>query len=162
MALITCRECKTEISDAAKSCPKCGAPAKKKSSGWGLAFLGICGFLVFVVVVNLPKNESTPAPAERERKLMDIGVKALPDMLVLRNNGSPEIIGKAVTIYINGMPPFTFKKEVAGPAIGEVVLIPLSDFIKKDGTRFDPHAAAVVETWVGGAGFDYGKVENKQ
>ena len=27
MSLITCPECKKEISDKAKSCPKCGAPA---------------------------------------------------------------------------------------------------------------------------------------
>jgi len=27
MALISCLECKAEISDKAKSCPKCGAPA---------------------------------------------------------------------------------------------------------------------------------------
>lgn len=32
MALISCLECKAEISDKAKSCPKCGAPAMEEQN----------------------------------------------------------------------------------------------------------------------------------
>jgi len=32
MAMITCKECGTEISSKAAKCPKCGAPAKKRTS----------------------------------------------------------------------------------------------------------------------------------
>ncbi len=30
MTLVACKECRTEISDQAQSCPKCGAPAGSK------------------------------------------------------------------------------------------------------------------------------------
>lgn len=48
MALVKCGECKTEMSDKAEKCPKCGAPAKKKTSllTWlvvGIFGLGIIG-----------------------------------------------------------------------------------------------------------------------
>ena len=47
VALINCGECKTEMSDKADKRPKCGAPAKKKTSLFTwivVGFLGI-GFI---------------------------------------------------------------------------------------------------------------------
>lgn len=32
MALITCDECNTEVSDKAEACPKCGAPIQKQTA----------------------------------------------------------------------------------------------------------------------------------
>lgn len=48
MALKQCKECGSQISDKAKSCPSCGAPVK---SGLTFKQLGI-GFLLFVFFVG--------------------------------------------------------------------------------------------------------------
>ena len=48
MALTKCGECGDVISDKAKTCPKCGAPAKKKTS----LFTWI--FMVFVFLFLIP------------------------------------------------------------------------------------------------------------
>lgn len=47
--LITCPECKTEVSDEAPTCPKCGRTIKKGSKG-NLTFTGIVVALVSVVL----------------------------------------------------------------------------------------------------------------
>ncbi len=51
MALTKCKDCKTEMSKKAKSCPKCGAPAKKKTSflTWLVLILIGFGFVGYVV-----------------------------------------------------------------------------------------------------------------
>lgn len=41
MSLINCKECKAEISDAAKTCPKCGAPVPKPTSQFTLLVAGL-------------------------------------------------------------------------------------------------------------------------
>lgn len=49
MALIKCKECEEEISKKAEKCPKCGAPAKKKTSlfTWLVLFMGIVWFIAY-------------------------------------------------------------------------------------------------------------------
>lgn len=69
MALITCPECRKEISDQAEACPHCGYPLRKKIEarkignkiektsnaiakfGWNLFMLG---FLVIILVISTP------------------------------------------------------------------------------------------------------------
>ena len=46
MALITCKDCRTQHSDEAKACPKCGKPVGKRTST-GTIVIG-CVFAVFV------------------------------------------------------------------------------------------------------------------
>lgn len=55
MAMIKCKECKSEISDKAKACPNCGAPVPKKTSPvtW-FALISIILMLVF----GLPQPEN--------------------------------------------------------------------------------------------------------
>ncbi len=55
MALINCPECKTEISDKATACPKCGfnlntPPAPKSSSGC-INTLTIFAIIILVLIV---------------------------------------------------------------------------------------------------------------
>jgi hypothetical protein len=46
MALIKCSECKTDISDKATTCPKCGAPVKKPQTNIG------CGGAVVATIIG--------------------------------------------------------------------------------------------------------------
>ena len=61
MALINCGECKTEMSDKADKCPKCGAPAKKKTS---LFTWIVVGFLGIGFIGALTGNKSSTPPPE--------------------------------------------------------------------------------------------------
>jgi len=55
MALITCKECKKQVSDSAGSCPSCGAKVRKPLSviHWaGIIFFGIPVLLLFFVMMG--------------------------------------------------------------------------------------------------------------
>jgi hypothetical protein len=85
---------------------------------------------------------------------MDVEVAWGFNSIGIKNTGSADVVGQNITVYLNSAPPFAYKAERPAPAVGETVLIPLSDFVK-DGSRFDPRTHAVSEAWVGGAGYDY-------
>lgn len=61
MALITCKECKEKVSATAKTCPKCGATMKKRTSvlTWIIAI--IFALIVFGIVRAPSNNGSTSA-----------------------------------------------------------------------------------------------------
>lgn len=48
--LITCPDCKTEVSDQADKCPKCGRPTKAAEQKGNLAFTGIIVSVVSAVL----------------------------------------------------------------------------------------------------------------
>ena len=73
MALIKCKECGTEISKKAKECPKCGAPAKKKTSlfTWIVTiFIGLwfIGYLANPDSSTSSLTSNAPSPKEIARK----------------------------------------------------------------------------------------------
>lgn len=60
MAMAKCRECGTEVSDAAKTCPKCGiAKPVKKTSLMAKIFLGLFGLWVIGLIINAGGSTST-------------------------------------------------------------------------------------------------------
>ena len=70
MALITCKECKQQVSDGASACPHCGAKVKKKTSAFTWIVTAILGFIVIGMVTggndgtsNRVSSASTPAAA---------------------------------------------------------------------------------------------------
>ncbi len=73
MALIKCKECGTEISKKAKECPKCGAPAKKKTSLFTWIITIFFGLWVIGYIANPNSGTSSltssaPSPKEAARK----------------------------------------------------------------------------------------------
>jgi hypothetical protein len=58
MALVNCKECGQEVSQKAKSCPKCGAPIKKKTS-WVIWVVLI--FVVLWLIGYLSEKGSSPS-----------------------------------------------------------------------------------------------------
>lgn len=76
MALVKCKECGSEISTKAESCPKCGAKIKKKGMGCGsLLVIVILAFIVIAMITpSTPTSTSSSAgeaapstaPAPRE------------------------------------------------------------------------------------------------
>jgi hypothetical protein len=61
----------------------------------------------------------------------------------------------ALTFYINGQPPFTWRHKVGPIPPHEEFFVSLNEFTKKDGRRFNPFEYKVTEIWAGGDGFDY-------
>lgn len=64
MALTTCKDCGTSISRRAKTCPKCGAPAKRGSSLLrliGLCFVVFMGFSVIAAIAGKAKPQAASA-----------------------------------------------------------------------------------------------------
>jgi len=95
MAIIKCKECKTEVSNKAKNCPSCGAPVKSRIGCGGFIVILFC---IGVVMYNLPSIISpvktsiqiatlTPEQKaqEEERRLQQLGLrwnyKELPDKM---------------------------------------------------------------------------------
>jgi hypothetical protein len=61
--IIKCTACGSDVSDAAKACPKCGQPVKRPSS-FGKLFLVVGSLAIVGIVISavISKNEPAPAP----------------------------------------------------------------------------------------------------
>lgn len=59
MALIKCKECGSKISKKAKECPKCGAPAKRRTSRF--TWLVVILFVLIAVSVVTTQEGKTPS-----------------------------------------------------------------------------------------------------
>lgn len=66
MALISCPECKTEVSDTAKACPKCGARVKpaRKAWFWLASLMGFAAVSVGAMVVYQANDPDARAKAD--------------------------------------------------------------------------------------------------
>lgn len=65
MAMTACKECGKEISDQAKSCPSCGAPAPKDGMGlFGKAALSLGGVLLLFIVIGAATGPSNDPKAK--------------------------------------------------------------------------------------------------
>lgn len=153
MALITCKECKAEVSNQAASCPKCGAPIKKSGMGWGCMITALILTLLFVLFGIDDHSSEKTGPGKR----LFVSLQKSRYELVVTNDNSAEAGGQSVVIYINGRPPFTYKSTIIFPQLGQETRIRLDEFIMKDGKRFDTHSLAVTEIWIGGGegGYDF-------
>lgn len=72
MALVSCPECKAEISDEAKVCPRCGS--KKVAKGWTVGKLIVAGVFVALVgscIANQVKLQNDPAAAAAAQQRAD-------------------------------------------------------------------------------------------
>jgi len=139
--------------------PPAALPAQEKEpakSGCFLIALAVVvlscvGYFFLVAVFNDPPG----AISGVREKTLSVSIQHSPTEIRITNTGSSRAIGEEITIYINGMPPFTYKATAQFPALNEYVDIPLASFVKKNGQRFNPANEAVVETWIGGAGYDF-------
>jgi hypothetical protein len=106
------------------------------------------GAILFALVVFVRAGSSSPPS-----KTMPLTVGWSGLALSIANDDVPA--GTAVTIYLNGRPPDGYIYQGTLPAPGNTLRIPLSSFLLKDGTRFNPITHAVTRVWIGGDGYDF-------
>lgn len=157
-----CPFCAEEIQDAAVVCKHCGRDLVKAPAVLPVprasahivrnVLIGFGVFLALLVIGALNSSMTTPT---KPTKTLDVTVRHSLGTVEITNTGSGDSEGHAMTVYLNGSPPFTYKAEAIVPALGRSVEIPLVTFTQKDGTRFNPIATAVTVVWVGGNGYDY-------
>jgi hypothetical protein len=84
MALIKCKECGSEVSTDAKSCPKCGARLKKSGClpilGYG--FLGLIALAVIGDLIGGPNKSTHPVDSQRTQEAEDYTTKKVGEQAV--------------------------------------------------------------------------------
>ena len=98
MALAKCKECGSEVSTKAKTCPQCGAPIKKGTSAAGCLFVIIICVLAGVIVasvnsggtktrINRPKP---PSQKQQQPLFIDLNarVQSMGTQFVISNQDS--------------------------------------------------------------------------
>ena len=105
MALIKCKECGTEVSSKAKSCPKCGAKPAKKTSLITWFVLIIIAYLVYSASQSSNTTSSYKKPASTEKSnikpkevVEDKVVEIKPRTDWRTTSSTDEMTGK-VTVY---------------------------------------------------------------
>lgn len=115
-----------------------------------LVALGPAVAIVFLIAIGLSSTR-TGHQATKGSPSVSVGASGLVVQLTNRATDDwPEAV-----VYLNDRPPFTYKWEGRAPAKGESIRIPLSEFTKDDGERFDGLRRKVTQVWVGGSGYDY-------
>jgi len=97
-------------------------------------------------------------PADQSHKpLVDADVRVLKSGAVIISNQSKTETWDSVNIYLNGEPlsGFACRLENVKPLDSKV--IPLTEFVKDNGDRFNPRDTKVLYVWIGGGKYDYQK-----
>ena len=131
--------------------PSTRPPAKRTSSCAVFLLLAIIAFVVILIANQSgtdKKNYHTP----------NVSIRTSDSIVEITNAGTES--WSAMTVYINGQPPFTYKWDGPAPGVGQSKSILLREFDKK-GERFDPFKYKVTEVWVGGGGYDYSSFNTK-
>lgn len=128
-------------------------PAKWSKSALtvlSLMFVGSCAFLMHEALrTDIP---ASPAPTT-SRGAPSATVSHTRYSVTIENTNTRD--WSHAELYVNGRPPSAFKATVTAPSLGQSTTIHLSDFVDRDGNRFDPEKKAVTEVWVGGSGYDF-------
>lgn len=79
MALVKCKECGSEVSNSAKTCPKCGAPMPKKTSffTWVVGAFLVAFFYGMISNSVEDKPQKTPEQLQQEKEDKAKNYKAL-------------------------------------------------------------------------------------
>lgn len=115
------------------------------------AVIGGTVLTAFLVLAWRNRQEYSPLPEQHRTVKADITAGRTTLTVINRDEDKWE----AKQLFINGMPPFTYRLWIDPLGPGQATIIPLSDFTKKNGERFQPDRFAVTEIWIGGNGFDY-------
>lgn len=152
-----CKDCGHQVSKRAEKCPHCGAKIAQTIGVLGGCFVITIAFFIIAAIGGAFIPDATNFPQSAGRA-PSVKIFITSSHLTIQNNEKTEWSGG--TVYINGQPPFTYRYGLPTIKTGKSISIPLNEFIKKNGARFNPYMHKVVEVWVGGGGYDYGSFAN--
>jgi hypothetical protein len=113
--------------------------------------VGCAGLATLAMIVSIASAPGKPSTSKTYN--VKLAWSALE--LQITNPADSAAIGRPLTVYINGTPPFTYRADTTMPAVGESVRIPLNEFVTKGGDRFNPVTQALTVVWIGGGEYDY-------
>ena len=67
MALIECKECKTQISNTTKNCPKCGAKVPPRTALLTWIAGGVVAVMMFSCIGSMTKSEDARQIAQAKK-----------------------------------------------------------------------------------------------
>ncbi len=88
-----------------------------------------------------------------KHKKLNAGISFADNKVQVRNLDSFDWPG--INIYLNGDPLVGYGIHIPELKSGESDTIPLTQFTKDSGERFNPETFRVVKLWIGGGDFDY-------
>jgi hypothetical protein len=118
----------------------------------GLLVLGLIGFIISLV--NTPLDST---PTQKGKPTVNAEIEMLSDGVLISNKDSNS--WKTVNVYVNSDPPFGYGCRLDDVKPLESKAIPLTEFVKENGERFNPEANKALFLWIGGGDYDYEKFE---
>lgn len=119
---------------------------------FALALIVLAGWAGFISRNDSIHAITSPRP---DAKTVLAGISWNDAVIQITNEDSRD--WPVLSLYLNGMPPFTYHAAIRPLKAGEKIRIPLSAFADDSGRRFKPADLQVTEVWIGGSGFDYEK-----
>lgn len=115
-----------------------------------LIFMLVC-FIIGVIATS----ENNSVPTTQNKPMVSAEISVVGDNLVVSNTGKET--WKHVNIYVNSEPPDGYGCGLGNVKPLDSKVIPLTEFVKQDGTRFDPSAKKVLNACIGGEDYTYEK-----
>jgi hypothetical protein len=159
--LIACKDCGNLVSKSAPTCPRCGAAIKKDFSKAGCSGCLVILLVLFIIGLCYSScDDASRLPAARNptgSSTVNCTISVSDDILIVSNTGKPP--WTSIEIYINGDPLSGYGCRIDDVKPLDSRRIPLREFTKSTGDRFNPFEKKVTEVWIGGGvgHFDFEK-----
>lgn len=151
MALITCHECKQQISSEAKACPQCGAKPKKGIGLGTIVLVGIVGWIAYQCTAasnEMSRRAANPPPAKSAEAVQadkELNTAIAAGRLLKQHTKDPSSFKmESFVIFPGGSACYEYRAKNSFGAIvpAKAVFVPPSTMqtSESDGNRF-------VKTW---------------
>jgi hypothetical protein len=119
----------------------------------------IAVFLVFMLICFIgfliSNSENNPSSVAQDKPMVAAEVSVLGGNLIVSNTGTNT--WNSVNVYVNSEPPDGYGCRLDNVKPLDSKAIPLTEFVKPDGERFDPVAKKVLNACIGGDAYTYEK-----
>lgn len=132
MALIKCKECKSEVSSKAKTCPKCGAKIKQNMGCGALLGYSFLGLILYQVIAGMTssqtdrevtaKTKSTSAAASPASAASKLKENPLGSQWSYSHSPDPMSNGTTHNASVSSSNTVNFKFPYSGEQHGELFL----------------------------------------
>jgi hypothetical protein len=119
----------------------------------------IAAFFIFMLVCFIigiiATSDNNPSPVTQNKPMVTAEISVAGGNLIVSNTGKET--WKSVNVYVNSEPPdgYGCRLEDVKPLASKA--IPLTEFVKPDGERFDPVSKKVLNACIGGNDYTYEK-----